>query len=223
LVAPALGDVFTDPASGGPADITNLSFWIAADSFPSADTLTLYFGAVSSGTTPISEVNGVTVSEVQSGYYTSGGNIYQYESTSASDAFYNIYYVTFSGLDLPLTAGDYYEWGVAAVLPTSSCATPSSSNYYCLDTTFAPLVSAYSNADDLGTVFLSYTGGTSMAGVYGSGPYTASGLNPAPAVDFVTNCPAGTCNVNFTVPEPSTIGLLAIGMGLVGLRVRRRK
>jgi len=212
--APYLGDVFYVPTNWY-TNIQTLSFWIAADTFPSSDTISLYFGSIDpndySGSLTQVATNGNFTDE-PSAYLPAGGTTAQYLDLSDNTTLSNIYEITFgsvTNLNLPLTPGGTYGWAVVAT------------NSDGIDSIFAPLVSFLDRADTnipyggdnygaLNNFSTSDFGATLQVG-YTADEKSITDFNYPPSVDFVTN------------PEPSTLGLLAIGMGLLGLKIRRRK
>jgi len=168
--------------------------------------ISLYLGA--DGTDlALAADNTYTYAEVQYG----GQN---YESINSPGTYYPIFAITFSGLNVNLAAG-LNDFAISA--------TPIGSNTFALLMS-DPARSGVGNTEDSTSLspnnsFLYYTfDGTSWIATYQYGPGSISGYSASGALDansIILGSPA-------TIPEPSTLGLLGMGLAGVWAGLRRR-
>ena len=172
-----LGDDFT---LGSDSVINSLSVWeVSNNGSPTTEfgSLSLYVGA------------DPNISLISSSYTSSLVSGYQYQGSSGT--FYDVYQITFSGLNLSAAGGVLYDFGIGATPGTESSLFLHASN------------AAFSGSTQDGSdgLFLGFTGP----------PYTL-----AYVIDSNGNGwdKSSDINVEIAVPETATtFGLLAIGAG----------
>jgi len=203
--------------------ITSLTVYAIADSAdPDAGTLdqqftsiSLYTGASSDFSAPVtltSTLDSAQLALAPIVYYT-GTTDYQTLDTPGT-AFFSIYAVTFTGLDWSVPAGQLSYFGIGSV--------PIGGNSLALSISLDPNANLYDP-------FLIYTGnpytptyedtGTDVCGfdAYGACGITQTGSSPTGGYSVVN------VDIEGSTPEPSTLGLLGLGIGALALKLRRRK
>jgi hypothetical protein len=191
-------------APGDSTYILGDDFTLASDSV--VDSLSVW--EVSNGASPATEFGSLSLyagadpdlSLISSIYSSSLVSGYQYQGSSGN--FYDVYKITFSGLNWSVPGGVMYDFGIGATPGTQSSLFLHGSN--------AAL--SGSTQDGADGVFLGFTGP----------PYTVTYV-----IDSNGNGWDKSSDINVeidgsAVPEPATFGLLAIGAGAFLLLRRRR-
>ena len=187
-----LGDDFT---LGSDSVINSLSVWeVSNNGSPTTEfgSLSLYAGADDGGVGALSLISSSYLYSLVSGYPYQG----------SSGAFYDVYKITFSGLNLTVAGGALYDFGIGATPGTQSSLFLHGSN----------AARSGSTQDGSDGLFLGFTGP----------PYTL-----AYVIDSNGNGWDKSSDINVeidgsAVPEPATFGLLAISAGAL-LFLRRRR
>ena len=187
-----LGDDFTLASD---SVINSFSVWeVSNNGSPSTEfgSLSLYVGADDGGVGALSLISSSYTSSLVSGY--------QYQGSSGT--FYDVYEITFSGLDLSAAGGVLYDFGIGATPGTESSLFLHGSN--------AAL--SGSTQDGADGFYLGYTGP----------PYSLFYV-----IDSNGNGWDKSSDINVeidgsAVPEPATFGLLAMSAGALLLLRRRR-
>jgi hypothetical protein len=186
-----LGDDFTLASD---SVINSLSVWeVSNNGAPTTEfgSISLYAGA---------DPNLSLISSIYSSSLVSG---YQYQGSSG--AFYDVYKITFSGLNWSVPGGVLYDFGIGATAGTESSLFLHGSN--------AALSGSTQNGAD--GVFLGFDGP----------PYSYTFAIDSAAGEVPLWDKSSDINVEIdgsAVPEPATFGLLAIGAGAF-LVLRRRR
>jgi hypothetical protein len=128
-----------------------------------------------------------------------------YQSLNSS-TFYSVYALTYSGLNWSVVGGKYYDFAIADI--------PIGGNTFALHT---------SNAGLSGPVIEQGADGSFLFFSAGATPALTGGSNSSTIVNFGNG---SDVNVIITgtapVPEPSTFGMLAIGLGAALIKLRRK-
>ena len=156
------------------------------------------------------------------------GSVTTYEGASGL-YYYNIYAVTFSGLNFAVTGGTLYDFAVGATANSGACTSaPSSPCTLSLSSSNAALSGSVQNgADNLWDVFTASDSAATLLqqcdSAATSAPYYCGVGDSGPAFWDKSS------DINVTIdgtetPEPSTLTTMAAGLaGLVVLVRRRRK
>ena len=187
-----LGDDFT---LGSDSVINSLSVWeVSNNGSPTTEfgSLSLYAGADDGGVGALSLISSSYTPSLVSGY--------QYQGSSGT--FYDVYKITFSGLNLSATGGVLYDFGIGA--------TPGTESSLFLHASNAPL--SGSTQDGADGFYLGYTGP----------PYTLAYVIDSNGNGFDKSSDINVEIDGSAVPEPATFGLLALSAGAL-LFLRRRR
>jgi hypothetical protein len=196
--------------SWGPGDSSYIlgdDFTLASDSVINS----LSVWEVSNGGSPTTEFGSLSLyagadpdlAFISSSYLSSLVSGYQYQGSSG--AFYDVYKITFSGLNLTVAGGVLYDFGVGA--------TPGTESSLSLHASHAAL--SGSTQDGADGFFFGFSGP----------PYTLAYVIDPAAGEVPLWDKGSDINVEIegsAVPEPATFGLLSIGAGAL-LFLRRRR
>jgi len=188
-------------SGGGSAGLSN-----PANEFSS---LSLYIGPDSTSLgSPVDTLSGASLSAASVNTLNTDGSHYQ--SISSTSRYY-IWAVTFSGLDVTLSSAGLYDFAIGA--------DPNPGNTFALLMS-DPNAQSSSGTGQVNNGFIELlpdgTGGSPLA-EYQYGPGGVGGFSdPDPAIDVVGNIQGQV------IPEPSSLGLIGLGLGgvLVGLSRR---
>src|ERR1022692_535734 len=174
-----LGDDFT---LGSDSVINSLSVWeVSNNGSPTTEfgSLSLYVGA------------DPNISLISSSYTSSLVSGYQYQGSSGT--FYDVYKITFSGLNLSASGGVLYDFGIGATPGTESSLFLHGSNAALSGPT----------QDGADGFYLGYTGP----------PYTLTYVIDSSVTGWDKGSDINVEIDGSAVPEPATFGLLAISAG----------
>ncbi len=174
--------------------------------------LTLYYGLDGSALTNskvLSTVAQIDAASTQVKY----NGVTDYQSLY-STAFYSIYAITFSNLNWIVNTGVYYDFAVKGVGIGGNSLALSVSD---------PNHSGAQEDQQLGQFLFFFNVASPIISAASSAP----GCTPSSTCPTIANF-SHPANLNFLidgqtgVPEPSSFGLLAMGMGVLGMRLRRK-